>query len=92
MKQRRDKKTYPDTFLRVAVTVGGNVALPKNWSRYLNLIQLGHLHRFGQGTETEIEATLSSASESEAYGCTLKFPFSETRKTEVKLIQKPILR
>ncbi|HID99971.1 MAG TPA: hypothetical protein EYP59_06745 [Thiotrichaceae bacterium] len=54
--------------------------------------KLGHLHRFGQGTETEIEATLSSASESEAYGCTLKFQFSETSKTEVKLIQKPILR
>jgi predicted ATPase len=50
--------------------------------------KLGHLHRFGQETETEIEATLSSATESE--GCTLKFQFSETSKTEVLLIQKPL--
>jgi predicted ATPase len=49
--------------------------------------KLGNLHRFGQGTETEIEATLSCANEREA--CAIKFQFSETSKTEVELLQKP---
>ncbi len=52
--------------------------------------KLGHLHRFGQATGTEIEATISSATESETSGCAIKFQFSETSKTEVELLQKPI--
>jgi predicted ATPase len=52
--------------------------------------KLGNLHRFGEGIGTEIEATISSATESEASGCAIKFQFSETSKTEVELLQKPL--
>jgi len=52
--------------------------------------KLGHLHRFGQATETEIQATLIGTESEEASGGAIKFQFSETSKTEVALLQKPI--
>jgi AAA15 family ATPase/GTPase len=53
--------------------------------------KLGHLHRFGQGTKTEIQATLKSATENEEISDdAIKFQFSDTSKTKVKLLQKPI--
>lgn len=51
--------------------------------------QLGHLHQLEQGKQTEITATISNTTESEANGCAIKFQFSETSKLEVKLVQKP---